>query len=235
MVLATMEETDLDEVLKIEQASFTEPWSRKMFVGELRGNAFSTNLIARAQCGHFVPEGTLLGYVIFWVVFDELHVMNLAVRSDLRRRGIAGDLVREAVERGASRGVRTALLEVRASNSAALALYAGFGFQRRGIRRGYYDHPREDAVIMVLEKGGHTMLSEDPAILDQVRRESSEFKKMEETHRHLEDQLAQLSKLHILTPEEEIRKKQMQFDKLAAKDKMAEIVRQYKQHRTISA
>ena len=82
---------------------------------------------------------------------------------------------------------------------------------------------------------GFCGLDEDPAILDQVRRESSEFKKMEETHRHLEDQLAQLSKLHILTPEEEIRKKQMQFDKLAAKDKMAEIVRQYKQHRTISA
>ena len=79
---------------------------------------------------------------------------------------------------------------------------------------------------MMLEKGGDIMLSEDPAVLEVVRREYSEFRALEDTHQRLEDQLAELTKLHILTPDEEIRKKQIQFEKLSTKDKMAEIVRQ---------
>jgi uncharacterized protein YdcH (DUF465 family) len=68
-----------------------------------------------------------------------------------------------------------------------------------------------------------------------IRKENTEFKTLEETHQRLEDQLAELTKLHILTPEEEVRKKQIQFEKLAAKDKMADIVRQFKQNRPLSA
>src|SRR5439155_898169 len=111
--------------------------------------------------------------------------------------------------------------EVRASNAAALAMYRKLGFVQKSVRKGYYDHPREDAVIMMrelLEKGGHTMLSEDPAILDLVRKESPEFRTLEETHQRLEHQLAELTRLHFLTPEEEQRKKRIQFDKLATKE-----------------
>jgi len=232
-----MQEGDLDEVVALEQISFTEPWSRKMFVGELRGNSFSTNLVARAEerDDTGVPGGTLVGYIIFWVVFEELHLMNLAVRPELRRRGIAKELVRQALILSASEGAHTALLEVRASNVAAQALYEGFGFKRKSMRRGYYEYPQEDAVIMVLEKGGDPMLSEDPAILELVRKEHTEFTTLEVTHHRLEDQLAELAKLHILTPEEEVRKKQIQFQKLATKDKMAEIVRQFKHSRSLSA
>jgi len=79
------------------------------------------------------------------------------------------------------------------------------------------------------------MLSEDPAILDLVRKESPEFKALEETHQRLENQLAELTQLHFLTPEEEQRKKRIQFDKLATKDKMAAIVRQFKQQRSLAA
>ena len=79
------------------------------------------------------------------------------------------------------------------------------------------------------------MLSEDPAILELVRRESSEFKALEETHHRLEDQLVELNKLHFLTPEEEQLKKRIQFDKLATKDKMAAIVRTFKQNRSLAA
>jgi [ribosomal protein S18]-alanine N-acetyltransferase len=225
-----MQQTDLDEVLVLEQSSFSEPWTRKMFLGELKGNAFATNLVARGE-----DDGMLIGYIMFWVVFEELHIMNLAVQPQLRRRGIARDLVQQALAIGEAKGARIALLEVRASNTAAHALYEGLGFMRKGIRRGYYERPNEDAVIMVLEKGGHTMLTEDPAILELVRRERSEFKTLEETHCRLETELAELTKLHLLTPEEEIRKKQIQFEKLAAKDKMAEIVRQVKQGRPLSA
>jgi ribosomal-protein-alanine N-acetyltransferase len=236
--LAPMQEGDLDEVLELEQASFTEPWTRNMFLGELRGNAFATNLVVRAgdapgRTGFSI--GRLLGYVMFWVVFEELHMMNLAVRPEARRLGIGRRLVRHALSVGELRGARTALLEVRASNAAAIALYQDVGLVKKDVRRGYYDHPREDAVIMVLEKGGDTMLSEDPATLELLRKENPVFKTLEATHHQLEAQLAELAKLHVLTPEEEMRKKHIQLEKLAAKDKMAEIVRVFKQNRTLSA
>jgi len=239
--LLPMQECDLDEVLALEQRSFSEPWSRKMFLGELHGNAFATNLVLRAggaEFGEGVGAGALLGYIMFWVVFEELHIMNLAVCPEARRRGLGTALVRHALTVAAAQGARTALLEVRASNTAALALYRKLGFVQKSVRKGYYDHPREDAVLMMrelLEKGGHTMLSEDPAILELVRKESPEFKALEETHQRLEHQLAELTQLHFLTPEEEQRKKRIQFDKLATKDKMAAIVRQFKQQRSLAA
>jgi ribosomal-protein-alanine N-acetyltransferase len=240
VILSPMQESDLDEVLALERTSFTEPWTKKMFLGELRGNAFATNLVARAGeggCGEGIAAGALLGYIMFWVVFEELHLMNLAVSPDVRRRGIGTKLVNHALSVGADRGVRTALLEVRASNQAALIMYEGLGFIRRGVRKGYYDHPREDAVIMtfLMKKGEATMLNEDPAILELVRKEYHEFKALEETHQRLEDQLSALAQLHFLTPEEEQQKKRIQFDKLANKDKMAAIVRRFKRNRSMAA
>ena len=237
--LIPMQEGDLDEVLALEQRSFNEPWSRKMFLGELHGNTFATNLVLRtggAGFGEGVGAGALLGYIMFWVVFEELHLMNLAVLPEVRRRGLGTALVRHALM--AAHGARMALLEVRASNTAALAMYRKLEFVQKSVRKGYYNHPREDAVIMMrelLEKGGHTMLSEDPAILDLVRKESPEFKALEESHQRLEHQLAELTQLHFLTPEEEQRKKRIQFDKLATKDKMAAIVRQFKQQQSLAA
>jgi ribosomal-protein-alanine N-acetyltransferase len=239
-LLSPMQESDLDEVLVLERTSFAEPWTKKMFLGELRGNAFATNLVVRAGeagYGESVTAGALLGYIMFWVVFEELHLMNLAVRPDARRCGIGTQLVCHALSVGADRGARTALLEVRASNQAAVLMYEDLGFIRRGVRKGYYNHPREDAVIMtfLMEKGGVTMLNEDPAILALVRKEHPEFTALEETHQQLEDQLGALAKLHFLTPEEEQQKKRIQFDKLANKDKMAAIVRRFKQHRSLAA
>jgi ribosomal-protein-alanine N-acetyltransferase len=237
--LVPMQEDDLDEVLALEQRSFSEPWSRKMFLGELHGNAFATNLVLRTGGAGFeegVGAGALLGYIMFWMVFEELHLMNLAILPEVRRRGLGTALVRHALM--AAQGARTALLEVRASNTAALAMYRKLGFVQKSVRKGYYNHPREDAVIMMRElseKGGHTMLSEDPAILDLVRKESPEFKALEESHQRLEHQLEELTQLHFLTPEEEQRKKRIQFDKLATKDKMAAIVRQFKQQRSLAA
>jgi [ribosomal protein S18]-alanine N-acetyltransferase len=225
-----MQQSDLDEVLILERSAFTEPWTRKMFLGELNGNTFATNLVARGE-----DDDKLIGYIMFWVVFEELHIMNLAVQPQFRRQGIARTLVQQALAIGDVKGARIALLEVRASNTAAHGLYESLGFTRKGVRREYYERPNEDAVIMVLEKGGDTMLTEDPAILELVRRERSEFKALEETHGRLETELTELTKLHLLTPEEEIRKKQIQFEKLATKDKMAEIVRQFKHNRPLSA
>jgi len=240
VIMLPMQEGDLDEVLALEQASFTEPWTRKMFLGELRGNVFAVNVVARAgeaEQDKVLAAGTLLGYIIFWVVFEELHLMNLAVSPEARRRGLGAKLVWHALSVGAERGIGTALLEVRASNVAAIALYEGLGFARQSLRKGYYDRPREDAVIMtfLMKKGGAAMLNEDPAILELARRESSEFKTLEETHHRLEAQLSELNKLHFLTAEEEQQKKRIQFDKLAIRDKMAAIARTFKQNRTLTA
>src|SRR5437879_10854545 len=114
--LAPMQESDLEEVLDLEQRSFSEPWTRKMFLGELQGNAFATNLVLRAGGAGFgegVAAGALLGYIMFWVVFEELHLMNLAVRPEVRRHGIGLALVCHALTAAGAQGGRRALLDAR--------------------------------------------------------------------------------------------------------------------------
>ena len=141
---------DLNDVVAIEQQSFTSPWTRAMFEAELQGNPFGRFLGAfhRSE-GH--PAKRLLGYICYWVVFDELRLMNLAVRPECRRRGIASHLVRHALEEGTGQGTTRALLEVRASNHLAQTLYETFGFRQYGRRRSYYTNPDEDAILMQLQ------------------------------------------------------------------------------------
>ena len=141
---------DLDDVLAIEQEAFSEPWTRGMFEAELLGNPFSRFLGAFCH-GEMPPAKRLLGYICYWVVFDELRLMNLAVRPDHRRQGIASHLVRHAVEEGIAHGTTRALLEVRAGNRLAQKLYQTLGFQQYGRRRAYYTNPNEDAILMQLQ------------------------------------------------------------------------------------
>jgi len=90
----------------------------------------------------------IVGYICFWLVFEELHLMNLSVHPCLRREGIGEELLRWAVLKGREAGAKTATLEVRSSNDAARGLYEKVGFKPRSIRRNYYSNPKEDAVIM---------------------------------------------------------------------------------------
>jgi [ribosomal protein S18]-alanine N-acetyltransferase len=139
----------LPDILSIEEASFTAPWTRKMFEVELTHNPFSWSSVARMGGSRDVEEVTpILGYVCFWVVFDELRMMNLAVATSARRQGIGRMLLMHALKMGQEKGARRALLEVRASNAPALALYEHAGFCRTGLRRQYYSRPEEDAVLM---------------------------------------------------------------------------------------
>jgi [ribosomal protein S18]-alanine N-acetyltransferase len=142
---------DLARIAAIERAIFPDPWSRDAFVETLA----RPDVYGIASDG---AAGQLVGYGICSLAADEGEILNLAVDTAARRLGIGrrllGAMLSWLEERGASR----VFLEVRGSNAAALTLYAGAGFQRMGVRRGYYRRPREDAVTMVLEVGPKSAL-----------------------------------------------------------------------------
>jgi [ribosomal protein S18]-alanine N-acetyltransferase len=132
---------DLPEVLVIERASFTMPWSRGAFLYELEQNQ-----VARCWVGR--QDGRVLGYICLWQVADELHVTNVAVHPSARRRGIARALLESVFGHARGSGSRIVLLEVRPSNTEAIPLYESFGFRVVGRRRGYYYDTGEDALVM---------------------------------------------------------------------------------------
>ena len=155
-----MGKEDLEQVLAIERASFTMPWSQNLFLAEFRNRPVALMLVA-------LEDGTerkIAGYIVSWVVVDELHILDLAVRSDVRRRGVARSLVLASLRMAFAKGARRAFLEVRESNQAALLLYEGMGFERTQVRLEYYDTPVESAVVMVLETAAmeHLLSPETP-------------------------------------------------------------------------
>ncbi len=146
-----MRKEDVDQVLAIEHASFSMPWSKNLFLSEFRSASVSNLLVA------LVPSHTrvVAGYIVYWVIEDEMHILNLAVAPSHRRHGIARQLVYGALKRAYAKGARRAFLEVRMSNTAAKKLYSSMGFTGTSIRRDYYDTPVEDAIVMILESGAY--------------------------------------------------------------------------------
>ena len=143
--IRTLRLSDLEDVELIEQRSYRTPWSRSMFASEL---AKPTSICLGAV------EGTrLVGYVINSRYVDAWHVMNVAVDPEYQRRGIATRLLERLFELTADDERRGYTLEVRVSNLEAIALYERLGFERRGVRRGYYTDNREDALIMWRDAG----------------------------------------------------------------------------------
>jgi [ribosomal protein S18]-alanine N-acetyltransferase len=145
-----MKKEDIDQVLAIEQASFRMPWSRNLFLSEFRSPLVSTLMVALADDPLLRK---VIGYIVFWFVADEIHILNLASAPEQRRQGIARMLVLAALKRAYLKGATKAFLEVRASNAVAQQLYSSLGFAGTSVRREYYDSPVEDAVVMILEKG----------------------------------------------------------------------------------
>jgi len=138
--------TDVRSICDIEKLSFPSPWSLWCFLAEY-ANSQSTILVA----GPHRPEPwEVWGYIVFWVVAEEMHILNLAVHPAHRRRGIARALLSAALAQARSQGVTVVSLEVRPSNVAALALYQSFGFQEVGLRPRYYNDNNEDALIYAL-------------------------------------------------------------------------------------
>jgi ribosomal-protein-alanine N-acetyltransferase len=132
---------DLSDIERIEQRVYPTPWSRSMFAGEL---AKPSSICL----GAFDDEGRLAGYLIVSRYVDAWHIMNVAVDDLLRRSGIASRLLDALFELTAGDANRGYTLEVRITNKGAIALYERFGFERSGVRRGYYTDNREDALIM---------------------------------------------------------------------------------------
>jgi [ribosomal protein S18]-alanine N-acetyltransferase len=138
---------DIDEIMQIERTSFSAPWSPEMFRQDL-GFPIARCLGAKAQ-GSAAKQ--LAGYIICWFVADEVHITNIAVRKDLRNRGIATRLVEESLRLARNDRMRYCTLEVRRSNEAARELYRRLGFETRGVRSKYYSDNNEDALIMWLD------------------------------------------------------------------------------------
>ena len=134
----------LDQVAEIEQICFSDPWSRRMLSEHLENECAAT-LVALSE------NGTVLGYAGLLVVLDEGYITNVAVRPEYRRQGIAGELLRVFHRFAEGNKMAFLTLEVRDSNASARALYAKHGFKEVGVRKNYYDHPKEDAIIMTLE------------------------------------------------------------------------------------
>jgi ribosomal-protein-alanine N-acetyltransferase len=151
LALDRMRAEDLDEVLAIERASFTMPWSRGAFLYEIQQNR-----VARCWVGR-LDDGPLAGYLCLWEVVDELHITNVAVRPSLRRQGVARALLRSVLDDGRGRGFKVVVLEVRPSNRHALTLYESFGFRVVGRRHGYYYDTGEDALVMEIALSAQPM------------------------------------------------------------------------------
>jgi ribosomal-protein-alanine N-acetyltransferase len=141
VALRRLEADDLAEVEAIERESYPTPWSRAMFDAELRKPS-------SLALGAFIEDDLLVGYAFVSRYVDAWHVMNVAVSLAFRRRGIAVALLERLFEITATDPRRGYTLEVRVSNTGAIALYEKLGFEARGVRRGYYTDNREDALIM---------------------------------------------------------------------------------------
>lgn len=141
VVVRRMTSADVDAVVGIESDVFTSPWSADTF----------TSLVDRPNLELLVLEDEregVIGYAVLWCILDQGELANVAVMPRLRGRGLGTYLMGCVMEAARARGVETVFLEVRASNATALDLYRRFGFSEVGLRKGYYDHPREDALIM---------------------------------------------------------------------------------------
>jgi len=141
------DERDLDGVLEVEGESFSNPWTRDMYVWELQNRSVCHIFIVRT------PECRVAGFCACWLVFYEVHINNVAIRPAYRGLGMGTALLRHVLAEGRRLGARRATLEVRESNAGARRLYERLGFYVAGTRRNYYTSPVEDALILWRDDG----------------------------------------------------------------------------------
>jgi [ribosomal protein S18]-alanine N-acetyltransferase len=143
VAVVAMTPAHVDALMPYERAMFgTEAWTGSGYRAELADTARRHYLAAQG------PDGELLGWAGVLVIADSAEVLTVGVIPTARRRGIARQLLDGLLTEARRRAAVQAFLEVRVDNDAAQALYAGEGFTRVGVRRGYYDGGRVDAVVM---------------------------------------------------------------------------------------
>lgn len=135
-------DAEIDAVTALERESFTNPWSRDTLVWELRNSDVTRAYLLRND------EDKVVAFCLCWVIFDQLHINTVAVAPADRRQGLASSLLRQVIAEAIAAGAKKATLEVRASNTAALALYERLGFHVAARRPAYYTKPEEDALIL---------------------------------------------------------------------------------------
>ena len=143
IAIGRMEARDLDEVDAIERHSFKAPWPRQVFADEL-DRTWARIDVAR-------QHGRVVGFVDYWLVADEVHLLAIATHPDWRRRGVGGRLLDRVLAVAREHAAAILTLEVRRGNMPALAMYERRGFRRVGTRPSYYQEDGEDAVVMTLE------------------------------------------------------------------------------------
>jgi ribosomal-protein-alanine N-acetyltransferase len=148
---------DLEQVLAIENLSFSLPWPASAYQYELNQNPLSLLWVAEASLLN--SQTRIVGMIVVWMIVDEAHIATLAVHPEHRRMSVARKLLTTALIETTHRGMRAATLEVRASNLAAQHLYSGFRFRIVGRRPRYYHDNYEDAFIMTLNELDETYLS----------------------------------------------------------------------------
>ena len=142
--IVPMNADHLDEVAELERICFSTPWSRNMLAEEL-DNLLSAFLVALDD------RDRVVGYAGVQVILDEGYITNIAVRPECRQQGIAGKLLQVFLDFAQANKLAFLTLEVRASNHTAIMLYGSRGFRSVGRRKNYYEHPKEDAIIMTRE------------------------------------------------------------------------------------
>jgi [ribosomal protein S18]-alanine N-acetyltransferase len=144
--IVPMRAADLDDIMEIEKVSFRAPWSRQVFVEELERDWAHVDVLRERKDG-----APVIAFVNYWLVRDEVHVLNVASHPDVRRSGHAARLLEHVIAFAHREKCRYVTLEVRRSNQPAIRLYRKYGFRPVGIRPNYYVEDHEDAIVMLLE------------------------------------------------------------------------------------
>ena len=134
---------DLDAVVELEEASFNNPTTRDWYERELERPEVCFIYILRT------PDVPVAAFCAFWLVVDQVHINNLAVRPEMRRRGLGSRLLDAVMKEAGKLGAASLMLEVRESNTAARRLYDHAGFNVHSVRKSYYTNPVEDALVLV--------------------------------------------------------------------------------------
>jgi len=144
LLIRKMTVEDVPAAHKLDVLSFTLPWPERSLRYEVSDNP-------AARCWSAIIDGRLVGMLILWMIVDEAHIATIATHPDFRRRGIASQLLKEGLQSAFAEGACKALLEVRAGNQVAQAMYRKYGFLQDGLRAKYYKDNNEDAVLMTLQ------------------------------------------------------------------------------------